>query len=38
MEIDFVDELNDWDVDDRTLLKEGNVRWHTGEDGEQLAQ
>lgn len=34
MEIDFVDELNDWDVDDRALFKEGNVRWYTGEDGE----
>lgn len=38
MEIDFVEELNNWDLDDRILLKEGNVRWQLGEDGEQLVR
>ena len=38
MEADFVEELNSWDVDDRALLKEGNVRWSLEKDGEQLVQ
>lgn len=38
MEIDFVEELNNWEVDDRALLKEGNVHWKLEGDGEQLVR